>query len=145
MIEAGQLVLVISPKGKRYMHALDPAKEIHTHDGRILMSDITEAQRREVRRLVGYSRFDEWLEVEKAELPSLWDKAQAVPEICAALILEALAADEDDVQDVSLGRYSVSLGGQSLSPKQALLAQAAALRGQIGQTVAPILTPWKVG
>lgn len=43
MIEAGQLVLVISPKGKRYMHALDPAKEIHTHDGRILMSDIAEA------------------------------------------------------------------------------------------------------
>lgn len=43
MIEAGQLVLVISPKGKRYMHALDPAKEIHTHDGRILMSEIAEA------------------------------------------------------------------------------------------------------
>ena len=43
MIEAGQLVLVISPTGKRYTHALDPAKEIHTHDGRILMSDIAEA------------------------------------------------------------------------------------------------------
>jgi tRNA (adenine57-N1/adenine58-N1)-methyltransferase len=43
MIEAGQLVLVISPKGKRYMHVLDPAKEIHTHDGRILMSEIAEA------------------------------------------------------------------------------------------------------
>jgi tRNA (adenine57-N1/adenine58-N1)-methyltransferase len=43
MIEAGQLVLVISPKGKRYMHPMDPAKEIHTHDGRILMSDIAEA------------------------------------------------------------------------------------------------------
>lgn len=43
MIEAGQLVLVISPKGKRYTHALDLAKEIHTHDGRILMSDVAEA------------------------------------------------------------------------------------------------------
>lgn len=43
MIEAGQLVLVISPKAKRYMHVLDPAKEIHTHDGRILMADIAEA------------------------------------------------------------------------------------------------------
>lgn len=43
MIEAGQLVLVISPKGKRYMHVLDPAREIHTHDGRILMSDVAEA------------------------------------------------------------------------------------------------------
>jgi tRNA (adenine57-N1/adenine58-N1)-methyltransferase len=43
MIEAGQLVLVVSPNGKRYMHALDPAKEIHTHDGRILMSDVAEA------------------------------------------------------------------------------------------------------
>jgi tRNA (adenine57-N1/adenine58-N1)-methyltransferase catalytic subunit len=42
MIEAGQLVLVISPKGKRYMHAMDPTKEIHTHDGRILMSEIAE-------------------------------------------------------------------------------------------------------
>jgi len=43
MIEAGQLVLVVSPNGKRYMHALDPAKEIHTHDGRILMSDVAKA------------------------------------------------------------------------------------------------------
>jgi tRNA (adenine57-N1/adenine58-N1)-methyltransferase len=43
MIDAGQLVLVVSPKGKRYMHALDLAKEIHTHDGRILMSDVAEA------------------------------------------------------------------------------------------------------
>lgn len=43
MIETGQLVLVISPKGKRFMQALDPTKEIHTHDGRILMSEIAEA------------------------------------------------------------------------------------------------------
>ncbi|SNR86064.1 tRNA (adenine57-N1/adenine58-N1)-methyltransferase [Humidesulfovibrio mexicanus] len=43
MIEPGQLVLVISPTGKRFMQVLDPAKEIHTHDGRILMSDIAEA------------------------------------------------------------------------------------------------------
>ncbi len=43
MIEAGQLVLVINPQGKRYMHTMDPDKEIHTHDGRILMSDIAEA------------------------------------------------------------------------------------------------------
>ncbi|MBA4357463.1 MAG: tRNA (adenine-N1)-methyltransferase, partial [Desulfovibrio sp.] len=43
MIEAGQLVLVISPKGKRYMHVLEPQKDIHTHDGRISMGDIAEA------------------------------------------------------------------------------------------------------
>lgn len=43
LIEDGQLVLVISPKGKRYMHALDASKEIHTHDGRILMGDIARA------------------------------------------------------------------------------------------------------
>lgn len=42
-IEAGQLVLVISPQGKRYTHTLDPAKEVHTHDGRILMADIAAA------------------------------------------------------------------------------------------------------
>lgn len=43
MIEPGQLVLVISPKGKRFMQVLDLSKEIHTHDGRILMTDIAEA------------------------------------------------------------------------------------------------------
>ena len=42
-IETGQIVLIISPKGKRFMHVMDPAKDIHTHDGRILMEDIAVA------------------------------------------------------------------------------------------------------
>ncbi|MBN2139498.1 MAG: tRNA (adenine-N1)-methyltransferase [Desulfovibrionaceae bacterium] len=43
MIDYGQLVLLISPKGKRYLHRLDPAAEVHTHEGRILMSEVAEA------------------------------------------------------------------------------------------------------
>ncbi|MBU1248187.1 MAG: tRNA (adenine-N1)-methyltransferase [Proteobacteria bacterium] len=43
MIDTGALVLLISPKGKRYLHKLDPALEAHTHDGKILMSEVAEA------------------------------------------------------------------------------------------------------
>ncbi len=40
MIEPGDLVLLISPKGKRYMYKFDPEGEIHTNDGKILMADV---------------------------------------------------------------------------------------------------------
>ncbi|GAB7021821.1 tRNA (adenine-N1)-methyltransferase [Salidesulfovibrio brasiliensis] len=43
MIEAGQLVLLISRKGKRYMQKFDPEGELHTNEGRILMSDAAKA------------------------------------------------------------------------------------------------------
>lgn len=43
MIETGDLVLLISPKGKRYMYKFDPEGEIHTNDGKILMADVGEA------------------------------------------------------------------------------------------------------
>ena len=33
MIDTGALVLLISPKGKRYLHKLDPTLDAHTHDG----------------------------------------------------------------------------------------------------------------
>lgn len=40
MIVPGDLVLLISPKGKRYLHKFDPAGSVHSHDGRITMADI---------------------------------------------------------------------------------------------------------
>jgi len=40
MFETGELVLLISPKGKRYMYKYDPEGEIHTNDGKILMADV---------------------------------------------------------------------------------------------------------
>lgn len=43
MIDTGDLVLLISPKGKRYLHKLDPEQEVHTHDGKIRMSEVAEA------------------------------------------------------------------------------------------------------
>ncbi|WP_022662243.1 tRNA (adenine-N1)-methyltransferase [Paucidesulfovibrio longus] len=43
MLNSGDLVLLISPKGKRYLHKLDPQAEVHTHDGRILMSEVAAA------------------------------------------------------------------------------------------------------
>ncbi|MFW6323695.1 MAG: tRNA (adenine-N1)-methyltransferase, partial [Desulfovibrionales bacterium] len=35
MIIPGQLVMLISPKGKRYFRKFDPAASLNTHDGRI--------------------------------------------------------------------------------------------------------------
>lgn len=43
MIEPGQLVLLISHKGKRYLRKLEAGGEVHTHDGRLLMDDVAEA------------------------------------------------------------------------------------------------------
>ncbi|MUM77286.1 tRNA (adenine-N1)-methyltransferase [Pseudodesulfovibrio sp. F-1] len=43
MIEPGQLVLLISHKGKRYLRKLEAGAEVHTHDGRLLMDDVAEA------------------------------------------------------------------------------------------------------
>lgn len=40
MIETGDLVLLISPKGKRYMYKFDPEGEVHTNDGKLLMADV---------------------------------------------------------------------------------------------------------
>lgn len=42
-MQNGQLVLLINPKGKRYLHKFDPEGEVHTHDGRIFMSELAEA------------------------------------------------------------------------------------------------------
>ena len=43
MLSENQLVLLISPKGKRYIHKLSEKTEIQTHDGVILVSSIEEA------------------------------------------------------------------------------------------------------
>jgi tRNA (adenine57-N1/adenine58-N1)-methyltransferase len=43
MIEAGQLVLLISHKGKRYLRKLETGGEVHTHDGKLLMDEVAEA------------------------------------------------------------------------------------------------------
>ncbi|MES9996580.1 tRNA (adenine-N1)-methyltransferase [Desulfovibrio aminophilus] len=43
MIQPGQLVILISPKGKRYMHKLVPGNEVHTQEGKLLLDDVAEA------------------------------------------------------------------------------------------------------
>ena len=43
MIQDGQQVLLISDKGKRYLRKCGPDEEVHTHDGKLLMSDVAEA------------------------------------------------------------------------------------------------------
>ncbi|MGE4552756.1 MAG: tRNA (adenine-N1)-methyltransferase [Desulfovibrionaceae bacterium] len=43
MIASGEVVLLVSPKGKRYLHVLDSDKDIHTHDGRMRCADIQAA------------------------------------------------------------------------------------------------------
>jgi tRNA (adenine57-N1/adenine58-N1)-methyltransferase len=43
MIESGQLILLISHKGKRYLRKLEAGGEVHTHDGKLLMDDVAEA------------------------------------------------------------------------------------------------------
>ncbi|MDC0335311.1 tRNA (adenine-N1)-methyltransferase [Pseudodesulfovibrio sp.] len=42
-IEAGQLILLISHKGKRYLRKLETGGEVHTHDGKLLMDEAAEA------------------------------------------------------------------------------------------------------
>ncbi|WP_027720465.1 tRNA (adenine-N1)-methyltransferase [Maridesulfovibrio zosterae] len=43
MLEAGQVILLVNPKGKRYLRVIKEGDEIHTHDGKILMDDIAAA------------------------------------------------------------------------------------------------------
>ncbi len=43
MIEPGQLILLISQKGKRYLRKLEAGGEVHTHDGKLLMDEAAEA------------------------------------------------------------------------------------------------------
>lgn len=43
MIAPGELLLLVSPKGKRYIHAYDPNKTLHTNDGCIQFSALAEA------------------------------------------------------------------------------------------------------
>ncbi|NDV18079.1 tRNA (adenine-N1)-methyltransferase [Pseudodesulfovibrio sp. JC047] len=43
MIESGQLILLISHKGKRYLRKLEAGGEVHTHDGKLLMDEVAEA------------------------------------------------------------------------------------------------------
>ena len=40
MLSPGELVLLISPKGKRYLRKLDPEATLHTHDGTLAMADV---------------------------------------------------------------------------------------------------------
>lgn len=42
MIEPGQLILLISHKGKRYLRKLELGGEVHTHDGKLLMDEVSE-------------------------------------------------------------------------------------------------------
>lgn len=43
MLEAGQVILLVNPQGKRYLRVIVEGDEIHTHDGKILMDDIAAA------------------------------------------------------------------------------------------------------
>ncbi len=43
MLNAGQVVLLINPKGKRYLRVVKEGDDIHTHDGKILMEDVIAA------------------------------------------------------------------------------------------------------
>lgn len=43
MIQAGELILLISHKGKRYLRKLEEGGEVHTHDGKLLMDEVAEA------------------------------------------------------------------------------------------------------
>ena len=42
MIDTGQLVMLISPKGKRYLRVLDPSGDLHTHDGKLSLAQVAE-------------------------------------------------------------------------------------------------------
>lgn len=43
MLQPGQLIMLISPKGKRYLRTLNPEEDIHTGDGVLKMADVLEA------------------------------------------------------------------------------------------------------
>jgi len=42
MISPGELIQLVSPQGKKYLRILTPGEELHTHDGKIELSPITE-------------------------------------------------------------------------------------------------------
>ncbi|MCF8104544.1 MAG: tRNA (adenine-N1)-methyltransferase [Desulfohalobiaceae bacterium] len=42
MITPGELIQLVSPKGKRYLRVFDPEEELHTHDGKLKLKDICE-------------------------------------------------------------------------------------------------------
>lgn len=42
MPQAGQLVMLVSPKGKRYFRIVNPEVTLHTHDGKLEMADVLE-------------------------------------------------------------------------------------------------------
>ncbi|NJB68635.1 tRNA (adenine57-N1/adenine58-N1)-methyltransferase [Desulfobaculum xiamenense] len=44
MLEPGQLVLLISPKGKRYMKVLDLEQDLHVQEGILSMADVAAAE-----------------------------------------------------------------------------------------------------
>lgn len=41
MITPGELIQLVSPKGKRYLRVFDPEEELHTHDGKLKLNDIS--------------------------------------------------------------------------------------------------------
>jgi tRNA (adenine57-N1/adenine58-N1)-methyltransferase len=44
MIRAGDLVQLVSPKGKRYLTVVEPGREFHTHDGRLSLDELTDKE-----------------------------------------------------------------------------------------------------
>jgi len=40
MIHPGELVQLVSPKGKRYLTTVDPERDFHTHDGRLSLEEL---------------------------------------------------------------------------------------------------------
>lgn len=43
MLDSGELVLLISPKGKRYLRIVQDGNDVHTNDGKMLMEEIAAA------------------------------------------------------------------------------------------------------
>ncbi|HMB31250.1 MAG TPA: tRNA (adenine-N1)-methyltransferase [Desulfohalobiaceae bacterium] len=43
MISDGDLVYLVSPKGKRFLRVIDPDLVLHTHDGKLALRDVCEA------------------------------------------------------------------------------------------------------
>ncbi len=43
MISQGDLIQLVSPKGKRYLRVVDPLKVLHTHDGKLELRDVCQA------------------------------------------------------------------------------------------------------
>lgn len=41
MITPGELIQLVSPKGKRYLRIFDPNAELHTHDGKLSLGEIS--------------------------------------------------------------------------------------------------------